>query len=88
MNNAIETLMGRIVAACDEYEKSAPTVRDWLNDLYVRIHENTDTVVLSELLVADRLWVDDDWMQANHAANLVFHMLTKLGRDTTGQAGF
>lgn len=89
MKDIIEIQLKRLVAGCDHYAKSAPTVREWMNDLYVRLHEDPDAVILSELILLWRLYRGgNDWSPPNYAANLVFHLLTRLGRDTTGQAGF
>jgi hypothetical protein len=30
----------------------------------------------------------EEWMQPNYAANRVYKLLNRLGRDTTGSAGF
>lgn len=34
------------------------------------------------------LFEEGQWMQANYAANLIYHLMHELKQDTTGQAGF
>lgn len=82
-----DKLGGFLTDACDEYEKSAPTVYDYLNNLYVRI-EQMDKVYLREICFLERLKESDQWMQPNYAANQLYHLMHDLGMDTTGQAGF
>jgi len=81
-------LQERIEEACAVYEKTAPTAHAWLDDLYRRINERPEAVVLPELLFLDRLVEDGEWMHSSYVANAVYHLLHRLGRDTTGQAGF
>ena len=84
----LDATMQLITEACAHYEKSAPTVERYLDDLYIRVNENADSVVLSELLFVGRLREEGEWMHPNYAANGVYKLLVRLGRDTTGQAGF
>jgi hypothetical protein len=83
-----EEIQSLIVEACGHYERSAPIVHAWLDGLYIRMSDAPATVLLVELLLVERLREDGLWMQPNNAANQVFHLLDRLGRDTTGQAGF
>jgi hypothetical protein len=84
-----EAIRRRLTEACRHYEKTAPTVEAWANDLFVRLNENADAVVLSEIVFAEqRLFESGQWMHPNHAANAVYKLLHRLGRDTTGHAGF
>lgn len=79
----------RIADGCDQYERSAPTVHTWLDDLYIRLGEDCDHVAVSELLLAVDLRTNDGiWMRPNTAANRVYKLLHRLGRDTVGMAGF
>jgi hypothetical protein len=73
--------------ACDHYQLTAPTVRDHCDDLYRRVEADPAKVTLAEIFGVHALWADD-WMQANHAANHVYKLRSRLGMDTTGQAGF
>ena len=78
-----------LTAVAEHYEKSAPTVADWANDLYVRIGDSPDTVTLTELRMVTRMAdTDGGWTHPNVAANLVYKLMNRLGRDTTGHAGF
>lgn len=70
------------------YEKSAPTVSAWADDLYIRLNENTASVTLNELLQCQALLEEGGWMQPNYAANKIYHLMDRLGQDTTGHAGF
>lgn len=83
-----KAIAARLTAACGRYEKSAPPVAEWANDLYIRISEDAAAVVLAELNFADRLCEEGTWMQPNYAANDLYKLLHRLGRDTTGLAGF
>jgi hypothetical protein len=84
----LDPTMRRLTEICDRYEKSAPTVHAWANDLFVRINENADAVALSELLFLGRFLEDGQCMQPNLAANQVYKLMDRLGRDTTGHAGY
>lgn len=77
-----------IEAACEHYQHSAPTVADWLDDLYIRLGEQPDSVALVEVFAVERLWDGDEWQQPNYAANAVYKLQERLGRETVGQAGF
>jgi hypothetical protein len=84
----IESIKAQLTAIAEYYERSAPTVADWCNDLYIRIGEKPETVVLPELYATERFLEEGVWMQPNYAANAVYHLLNRLGRDTTGMAGY
>lgn len=73
---------------CSQYEKSSPYVSNYLNDLYIRICEAPDEVVLSELLFASRLVDSGIWLHPNTAQNDLYHLMTRLNLDTTGMIGF
>lgn len=73
---------------CETYEKTAPTVCEWANDLYIRINEDTKTVTLCELMMVPRFCEEGTWMGPNYAANSVYHLMQRLGRNTVGHAGF
>ena len=80
----------RLTAVCDQYEKTAPTVHAWADDLYVRMTEDVYSVSVAEINLLD--WLYDVqtgvWMQANYAANGLYKLLHRMGRDTTGMAGY
>jgi hypothetical protein len=78
-----------LTRVCDHYEKTAPTVSDYADDLYRRTSQAPETVILLEVLKITEIHNSESgWQQPNHAANRVYHLLQTLGRDTTGQAGF
>ena len=70
------------------YQKIAPTVTTYADWLYVALEEERAKVTLLELLWVMRLREDGIWLDANSAANLIFKLLDRLGRDTSGQLGF
>ena len=84
----LESIRKQIEGAVQHYEKLAPTVAVYLDDLYVRINERPAEVRLPELLAVERLRQDGDWLQANYAANDIYHLQHRLGHDVTGHAGF
>lgn len=74
--------------AAAEYATSAPTVANYIDDLYIRLDESPESVNVRELLTVCQLKDDGQWEQANYAANRIYHLQSQLGVDTTGQAGF
>lgn len=71
-------------AAAEVYDRSAPTVEQWIDDLYRRIGSNPETVALTEVLFAQRLRDDGQWMDPHYATNGLLHMLDRIGRSTAG----
>ncbi len=89
MNSLFEMLRESLAKVCEHYERSAPTVAAWANDLYIRMGERPDDVRLSELTTVTALYsTAEGWMPANFAANTVYKLMSRLGQDTTGHAGF
>jgi len=88
MFDALESIRLLITEACRHYQKSAPTVVDYLDDLYIRIDERPTSVRLTELLSVEKLKEEGIWEHPNYAANRVYHLMSDLGMDTTGAAGF
>jgi hypothetical protein len=84
----LKEICDQLTRVADHYEKTAPTVCDWANNLYIRIHENSDKVALAELLFVNRFVEERQWMPPNYAANQVYHLMSRLGQDTAGHAGF
>lgn len=66
-----------------QYEKTAPTVEAWCDWL---CSETDDVVTLADVALLLDLYTDSP--SANYAANRVYHHQVRMGRDTTGQAGF
>lgn len=83
--NAVDSML---VHVSGHYAWSAPVVSEWADDLYRRINRDTNGVALSEVCFAARLFMNDQWMHPNYAANQLYKLLNSLGRDTTGMAGF
>lgn len=77
-----------IVEAGAYYEKRAPTVEAFLDSMFIRAHDDLATVTLAEISFLKSLREDGQWMQPNVAANNCYKLMTRLGMDTTGQAGF
>lgn len=77
-----------IQAALDQYEKTAPPLARYLDDLYVRVSGNAPDVRLIELRFAGSLLEEGTWLHPNTAQNRLFHLLHGIGRDTTGMADF
>lgn len=84
----LDDFMKYLETAVAHYERSAPTVSGFLDGLYIRINEKPDAVRLSEIAAARRLLGPDGWAHPNYAANAIYHLMHRLGQDTTGQAGF
>jgi hypothetical protein len=78
-------LMSFLEVACAYYEKSAPTVNAYLNDLYIRI-DDMKAVDLREIRFVQTLKENSIWMHPNYAANQLYHLMTDLEMDTTGHA--
>jgi hypothetical protein len=83
----LDDYLDHLTAACDRYEKTAPTVHAHCDDLYIRINEDPIHVTLAELQGIQQLWADD-WCHPHVAANLVYKLRHRLGMDVIGQAGF
>ena len=67
----------------ERYEKSAPTVSEWAEWLFTaKDHE----ITLADVHLASEVWKANT--QPNYAANAVYHLSERLGRVTTGHAGF
>jgi hypothetical protein len=73
-------------AVC-QYERSAPAVAGYLDDLYQRIEESA-MVDLREIKFTQTLLEGGIWTHPNQAANGLLHLLDRLGRSTVGLAGF
>lgn len=84
----LDMIGAKLTEVAEHYDRAAPTVTEWANDLYIRINEAPASVALPELLMVERFVEEGAWMQPNYAANAVYHLLDRLGRDTAGQAGF
>lgn len=84
---AIDAFCRRLELACEYYEKSAPTVCDHCNDLFIRINEDSKLVTLAEMVGIEGLW-REGYLQPNYAANHVYKLRLRLGMNVEGQAGY
>ncbi len=82
-----EELTSFLEEACTWYEKTAPTVSQYVDELYVRLNE-TQAVDLREITFIQRLKECNQWLHPNYAANQLYHLMVNLGMDTTGHIGF
>jgi hypothetical protein len=78
---------GFISEVVQRYERTAPPVARYADDVYERLGEGRDVLVREIQTLAD-LRENDIWLDGHYAANLIYHLEESLGRDTTGQAGF
>lgn len=83
-----QALLDHVAHMCHYYEKTAPTVSDYLDGLYQRLERKPDDVRLSEILMAQRLLENGLYMAPALAANTVYKLMNRLGMDTTGHAGY
>lgn len=67
----------------ERYEKTAPTVEQWCDFLAA---DGGHKTTLADVTLVHRLATETT--PPSTAANLVYHLNHRLGRDTTGQAGF
>lgn len=77
-------LDARLVEATGHYEKTAPVVSNYCNELYARLRDEPEKIVLTEILFVGRLVEEGEWMHPNYAANQLLHVLDRIGRDTSG----
>lgn len=86
----IDLVLQGLTEICDRYEKTAPTVHEWANGLYIRINEDSDNVRLTEINLAVDLASTSDGTHEppTVAANRVYKLMSRLGQNTEGHAGF
>lgn len=73
-----------IARVAERYERTAPTVDTWCDWLCLA---GDAEITLADVHLLMQLDAPEP-MQPNYAANLLYKMQSRLGRDTTGQAGF
>jgi hypothetical protein len=66
---------------------------DWLDDLYIRLGENWRNITVDELATLAELGdygpeYPEYWLMQSLAVNIVYKLFDRLGRDTTGIAGY
>ncbi len=66
------------------YEKSAPALSVWLDEMYIRLGEpEWKTITLEEIQQIQYLYADDCWLNAANAANNIYRLLNRMGKDTS-----
>ena len=83
----IDGMMKALSEICKQYEKTAPAVSQWADDLYMRLQEEPDTIMLGELMIINHLMADG-WLSPNHAQNTLYHRLDRLGMSTVGMIDY
>ncbi len=78
-----------LTEAVKHYEKRAPAwFITWLDELYIRLQENWQGITLDELCTVAMLYVDGCWAYEAYAVNNAYKLFDRLGRDTSGIAGY
>jgi len=78
-----------LAEAVKHYEKSAPRLSTWLDEMYMRLgEEDWKTITLEEIQQIQYLYADDCWLGAEWAQNNIYRLLNRTGKDTTKIAGF
>lgn len=88
MSLDVEAIRKYLESVVVQYEKSAPAVSQWADNLYIRLHEDVYNVRIAEILQAQMLHADDCWEHANFAQNRIYKLMDTLGQDTTGMNDF
>lgn len=71
--------------AVAHYKKTAPAYFiQYLDGLYVRLYEKPESVSVLEVVTVGRLLEEGEWEHPNYAVNRLYHMMDRLGMDTTG----
>ena len=84
----IDTIQSFLTDVVRRYDVTAPVVSRWADTLYTRLNEDIHSVWLVEMLTAQALFENDQWEHPNFAANRVYKLMTALGQDTQGLAGY
>jgi hypothetical protein len=67
--------------ACENYAKSAPALTDWLDETYIALADNPETVSVYELLQLQQLQMDGEWEHPNFAQNRWYKLRASQGKD-------
>jgi hypothetical protein len=85
----LDQVFAFLTAGCEHYERTAPTVRDHLDGMYLRM---VDRKPVTWIEIAGVLQLRDletfEWEHPNYAANRIYKLRHELGMDVTGHAGF
>lgn len=86
---SVEKFKRFLEEAVKHYEKSAPRLSTWLDEMYIRLGEDDwKTITLEEIQQIQYLYADEQWLAAEWAQNNIYRMLNRMGKDTTKIAGF
>jgi hypothetical protein len=78
-----------IQQAIEHYKYAPGWFTDWLDDLYIRLDEQCNSITLDEIQTLGMLSPDgNSWEPENYAVNRIYKMFDRLGRNTTGIAGY
>jgi hypothetical protein len=70
------------------YEKAAPAVADWVEDVYVRAGKSPETVSMADLHFLGQLFSEDGPIHPHLAQNALVHHLRRTGKSTNGLLSF
>lgn len=84
LRESLHELRRKIEDAVEHYEKTAPAVAGWLDELYIRLGEDAEAVTLGELLFADSLHDEAGFLHPNFAQNQLVHYIHRTGGETAG----
>lgn len=68
-------------AACAHYERSAPALSTWLDELYIALNEAPATVTVFELFQLQQLRMNEEWEHPNYAQNRWYKVRELRGQD-------
>jgi hypothetical protein len=74
-----EQINEKLTQACIYYEKTAPVVSRWADDLYMRINDNPREVKLGEIIILNQLFGDGGLIPPNYAQNIIYKHLESIG---------
>ena len=78
-----------IEEAIKHYKQAPGWFTSWLDDLYIRLGEQCGSITLDEIQTLAMLAHDGvSWEAESLAVNRVYKLFDRLGRDTTGIAGY
>lgn len=67
--------------AAAHYDKTAPQLVEWLDEVYRDLEANPRNVTVFELLQLQQLRLDGDWEHPNYAQNRWYKVREAFGRD-------
>ena len=70
-----------LTAARAQYERTAPSLATWLDDLCLAIHKQPAAVSLADVRFVGRLCEAGVWLPAHTAQNALYHHLYRSGKD-------